>query len=86
MEWESGTCHTNGIDIHYTRTRGGGTPIVLLHGLMANGPCFRSELASLCPQLQTAPIPDATHALHLSQPERFSAVVREFLDGLGAQS
>jgi pimeloyl-ACP methyl ester carboxylesterase len=38
--WISGVCETNGINLHYLRTGGGTHPIVLLHGLTANGACW----------------------------------------------
>jgi N-formylmaleamate deformylase len=38
--WTRGVCETNGIDIHYLRTGGGGCPVVLLHGLMGSGACW----------------------------------------------
>jgi N-formylmaleamate deformylase len=38
--WSTGICKTNGIGLHYTRTGGNGLPVVLLHGLTANGACW----------------------------------------------
>jgi len=38
--WETSVCKTNGISMHYTRTGGDKPPIILLHGLMANGLCW----------------------------------------------
>lgn len=38
--WSTAVCETNGINIHYTRTGGNNLPIVLLHGLTANGACW----------------------------------------------
>ena len=38
--WSAATCETNGVTLHYTRTGGHGSPIVLLHGLVANGACW----------------------------------------------
>jgi pimeloyl-ACP methyl ester carboxylesterase len=35
--WNSGVCETNGISIHYLRTGGAKSPVVLLHGLMGSG-------------------------------------------------
>ena len=35
--WNTATCETNGITIHYTRTGGSKSPLILLHGLTANG-------------------------------------------------
>lgn len=38
--WYTAICEANGINIHYTRTGGSGLPILLLHGLTANGLCW----------------------------------------------
>ncbi len=38
--WSAAICETNGIKIHYTRTGGSKTPLILLHGLAANGVCW----------------------------------------------
>jgi pimeloyl-ACP methyl ester carboxylesterase len=38
--WMSAVCEANGIDIHYLRTGGDKPPLVLLHGLTANGACW----------------------------------------------
>ncbi len=38
--WRTATCKTNGIDIHYTRTGSNRLPVILLHGLTANGACW----------------------------------------------
>lgn len=39
-DWTTGTCKANEIDVHYLRTGGNKPPIVLLHGLTANGACW----------------------------------------------
>lgn len=39
-DWRTAICEANGIDIHYTRTGNGKLPLILLHGLMANGACW----------------------------------------------
>jgi N-formylmaleamate deformylase len=39
-DWSTGDCETNGIIIHYTRTGGSKPPLILLHGLTANGACW----------------------------------------------
>ena len=39
-DWSTGNCETNGINIHYTRTGGNKPPLILLHGLTANGACW----------------------------------------------
>ena len=38
--WMTGVCEANGINIHYLRTGGCKRPLVLLHGLTANGACW----------------------------------------------
>ncbi|WP_437636887.1 alpha/beta fold hydrolase [Sorangium sp. So ce854] len=38
--WICGVCETNGIDVHYLRTGGAKSPVVLLHGLMGSGACW----------------------------------------------
>ncbi len=38
--WSTAICETNGINIHYTRTGGNKPPLILLHGLTANGACW----------------------------------------------
>lgn len=38
--WSTAICETNGINIHYTRTGGSKPPLILLHGLTANGACW----------------------------------------------
>jgi N-formylmaleamate deformylase len=39
-EWSTGNCATNGINLHYTRTGTSKPPLILLHGLTANGACW----------------------------------------------
>src|ERR1700679_3200327 len=38
--WMSGVCAANGINIHYLRTGGSKSPLVLLHGLTGSGVCW----------------------------------------------
>ncbi len=38
--WSTGSCEANGINNHYTRTGGSKPPLLLLHGLTANGTCW----------------------------------------------
>jgi N-formylmaleamate deformylase len=45
--WSTATCKTNGIDIHYIRTGGSKPPLILLHGLTANGACWTALARSL---------------------------------------
>lgn len=39
-DWSAANCETNGIYIHYTRTGRNKPPLILLHGLIANGACW----------------------------------------------
>ena len=39
-EWRTAICETNRIRMHYTRTGVGKSPLILLHGLTANGLCW----------------------------------------------
>jgi N-formylmaleamate deformylase len=45
--WSTATCQTNGITIHYTRTGGSRPPLILLHGLTANGACWTAVARAL---------------------------------------
>lgn len=45
--WLSGSCKANGIDMHYLRTGGDKSPVVLLHGLILNGSCWTPLARSL---------------------------------------
>jgi pimeloyl-ACP methyl ester carboxylesterase len=45
--WNTAICETNGIDIYYTRTGGSKPPLILLHGLTANGICWTALAHSL---------------------------------------
>ncbi len=38
--WSTAICETNGVKIHYARTGGSKPPLILLHGLTANGSCW----------------------------------------------
>lgn len=40
--WEDNFCSTNQLRIHYTRTGGKKPSIILLHGLVANGMCWKN--------------------------------------------
>jgi N-formylmaleamate deformylase len=56
--WMSGICATNGIEIHYRRTGGSKTPLVLLHGLTASGDCWGPLAAALASEYDVV-MPDA---------------------------
>ena len=45
--WSTAICETNGIQIHYTRTGGSKPPIIMLHGLIANGACWTNQALAL---------------------------------------
>jgi N-formylmaleamate deformylase len=45
--WSTGNCAANGINIHYTRTGGSKPPVILLHGLTANGACWTAVARAL---------------------------------------
>jgi N-formylmaleamate deformylase len=38
--WMSGVCDASGVNIHYLRTGGSKSPVVLLHGLTGGGACW----------------------------------------------
>lgn len=56
--WTTGTCKTNGIDVHYLRTGGNKPPVVLLHGLILNGACW-TPLARALQEDYDVIMPDA---------------------------
>jgi N-formylmaleamate deformylase len=56
--WTAGTCEANGIDVHYLRTGGDKPPVVLLHGLTANGACW-TPLARALEEEYDVVMPDA---------------------------
>jgi N-formylmaleamate deformylase len=58
VEWTSGICRANGIDIHYTRTGDPKSPLLLLHGLTGSGACWR-PLARLWEGEYDVVMPDA---------------------------
>lgn len=39
-DWSTAFCKTNKINIHYARTGGNGSALILLHGLVGNGACW----------------------------------------------
>ena len=46
-DWSTGNCETNGINLHYARTGGSKPPLILLHGLAANGACWAAVTHAL---------------------------------------
>lgn len=65
--WTSAVCQTNGINIHYLRTGGSKPPVVLLHGLAANGACW-SPLARALEAEFDVVMPDARGHGHSTAP------------------
>lgn len=47
--WTSGFVETNGLRLHYTRTGGGGPPVVLTHGVTDDGLCWAPIARALAP-------------------------------------
>jgi N-formylmaleamate deformylase len=66
--WQTAVCETNGINMHYTRTGGNKQPLILLHGLMANGLCWTS-LAQVLEKEYDIIMPDARGHGHSSVPD-----------------
>jgi pimeloyl-ACP methyl ester carboxylesterase len=56
--WKEALCGTNGIKIHYWRTGGDKPALVLLHGLTANGACWRG-VANILEKEYDIIMPDA---------------------------
>lgn len=56
--WTTAIREINGINIHYTRTGGNKPPLILLHGLMANGMCW-TGLAHILEKEYDVIMPDA---------------------------
>lgn len=65
--WTSAVCETNGINIHYLRTGGSKPPVVLMHGLTADGACW-SPLARALEADFDVVMPDARGHGHSSAP------------------
>ncbi len=86
--WTAGICKANGIDVHYLRTGGDKPPVVLLHGLMANGACW-FLLAQALEEVYDVVMPDARGHGSSSAPENsyryddLAADVVGLIDGLG---
>jgi N-formylmaleamate deformylase len=85
--WTVGTCEANGIDVHYLRTGGDKPPVVLLHGLTANGSCW-IPLARVLAKDYDVIMPDARGHGYSSAPDHgycydsLAADVVSFIDAL----
>lgn len=86
--WKSGVCRANGVNIHYLRTGGSKTPLVLLHGLTGSGACW-SPLARALESEYDVVMPDArghgssSTPLHGYRYEDHASDVLELIRGLG---
>jgi len=86
--WITGICEANGIDVHYCRTGGNKPPVVLLHGLTANGACW-TPLAQALEGDYDVVMPDARGHGNSGAPDHgyrydnFAADVVSFIDALG---
>ena len=67
MPLESGTHRANGVDLHYGRTGGSKPPLLLLHGLTANGACWTPLARALQDRFDVI-MPDARGHGHSSAP------------------
>lgn len=56
--WSTAICETNRIVMHYTRTGGNKPPLILLHGLIANGACWTPVAHALAEEYDVI-MPDA---------------------------
>ncbi len=86
--WITGTCRSNGIDVHYLRTGGEKPPVLLLHGLMLNGACWR-PLARVLEEEYDVVMPDGRGHGSSGVPdhgynyEELAKDVEGLIDGLG---
>jgi N-formylmaleamate deformylase len=67
--WTSGICDTNGVHLHYLRTHGAMYPVVLLHGLTADGACWTPVARALEGEFDVV-MPDARGHGESSAPHR----------------
>lgn len=86
--WTTGCCTANGISLHYRRTGGDKPPVVLLHGLTADGACWTPLARALEPEYDVV-MPDARGHGGSSTPpagytyEDHAADVLGLIQGLG---
>jgi N-formylmaleamate deformylase len=89
--WITGSCETNGINLHYTRTGGSKPPLIMLHGLTANGACW-TEVARAFEEDYDVIMPDARGHGRSSRPdhgyqyENFASDVFGFIEVLQLSS
>jgi N-formylmaleamate deformylase len=88
MSWLTGFLETNGINLHYLRTGGDKPPLILLHGLTANGACWTPLARALETEFDVV-MPDArghgesSTPLHGNRYEDHAADVLGLIRGLG---
>jgi N-formylmaleamate deformylase len=88
--WRTATCETNGIITHYIRAGGAGHPLVLLHGLTANGACWTPVARVLETEFDLV-MPDARgHGKSSAPPHGYrydehASDVAGLIDGLGLE-
>ncbi len=86
--WTSGICNANGIHVHYLRTGGCKPPLVLLHGLAADGACWTPLARALQGEYDVV-MPDARGHGNSSTPlggyryEDFASDAVGLIHGLG---
>jgi pimeloyl-ACP methyl ester carboxylesterase len=89
--WTAGRCNANGAELHYLRTGGDKPPVVLLHGLTANGACW-TPLARALESDYDVVLPDARGHGSSGVPadgyryEDLAADVVDLMDALGLTS
>ena len=67
FEWQSGDVHANGVRIHYARSGGNKTPLVLAHGFSDDGLCWLPAAESLAQDYDVI-LPDARGHGHSDLP------------------
>ncbi len=89
--WRKGICEANGIKVHYLRTGGEKPPVVLLHGLTANGACW-APLAKELEEDCDVVMPDARGHGSSSAPDlgycydSLASDVLDLIDALGLEN
>ncbi len=90
-DWTTGTCDTNGVRLHFTRTGGQKPPLVMLHGLTLDGSCWSAFAAEAADGFDVV-MPDARGHGRSSTPatgyryDELAADVVGLIRGLGLAS
>ena len=72
--WQSGYINTNGLRLHYTRTGGPKSPLVLAHGVTDDGLCWSPVAAALAPDYDVIMIDARGHGLSDAPPEGYGPI------------